>query len=79
MVSSRLLLSWLSKRGIEGFSGEFVWFDPMNTAFSLDGVHPSSAGYGIVANAIIAMMNALEPMADIPYVDLEPLRGQYLR
>jgi lysophospholipase L1-like esterase len=78
VISARRLLYQLSHGGVSGFTGTFVWFDPMNTAFSLDGVHPNNAGYGIVANALIDVMNTLAPDAHIPSVDLEPFRGQYL-
>jgi lysophospholipase L1-like esterase len=32
--------------------------NPFGTAFSLDGVHPSAAGQKIIANALIAVINA---------------------
>ena len=32
--------------------------NPFGTAFSLDGVHPSAAGHTIVANGLIAAINA---------------------
>jgi hypothetical protein len=77
VISSRLLLSRLGRQGVAGFSGEYFWFDPANTAFSLDGVHPNNAGYGIIANTLIFVMNILEPGENIPYVNLEMFRGQY--
>lgn len=43
-------------------------------AFSLDGVHPSDRGYGIVANEIIKLMNARFGMS-IPLVDVNSLPG----
>lgn len=42
--------------------------------FSLDGVHPSSRGYGIVANEFIKVMNASFGTS-IPYVDVSTLPG----
>jgi lysophospholipase L1-like esterase len=42
--------------------------------FSLDGVHPSSRGYGIVANEYIKVMNAKFGMS-IPLVDVSQLPG----
>ncbi|MCB1183088.1 hypothetical protein KDM41_06620 [bacterium] len=42
------------------------------TAFSLDGIHPNNVGYGIVANAFIAQLNALEGTS-VPDVDLAGL------
>ena len=42
------------------------------TMFSLDGVHPNSVGYGIVANEFIRVLNeTLE--TSVPYVDLSGL------
>lgn len=34
-----------------GYSGEFVLDDPVNTTFSLDGIHPNNLGHAIIANA----------------------------
>ncbi|MFC1724116.1 SGNH/GDSL hydrolase family protein [candidate division KSB1 bacterium] len=42
--------------------------------FSLDGVHPTSKGYGIIANEFIKTINA-EFNASIPLVDLNALPG----
>ncbi|HTR82501.1 MAG TPA: SGNH/GDSL hydrolase family protein [Bacteroidota bacterium] len=42
--------------------------------FSLDGVHPSSKGYGIVANQFIKAMNSDFGM-HVPYVDINTLPG----
>lgn len=42
--------------------------------FSLDGVHPSSRGYGIVANEYIKVINAKFGMT-VPYVDISQLPG----
>jgi len=42
--------------------------------FSLDGVHPSSRGYGIVANEYIKVMNSAYGMS-IPLVDVSKLPG----
>jgi lysophospholipase L1-like esterase len=42
--------------------------------FSLDGVHPSSRGYGVVANEYIKVMNSAFGMS-IPLVDISQLPG----
>ena len=42
--------------------------------FSLDGVHPSSRGYGIVANEYIKVMNSKFSMS-IPLVDISQIPG----
>lgn len=43
-------------------------------AFSLDGVHPSDRGYGVVANEIIKVMNSRFGMS-VPLVDINSLPG----
>ena len=43
-------------------------------AFSLDGVHPSDRGYGIIANEIIKLMNSKFGMS-VPLVDINSLPG----
>lgn len=40
----------------------------VNSAFSLDGIHPSEKGYGVIANAFIAAINATYE-TDIPALD----------
>ncbi|PIE76002.1 hypothetical protein CSA17_04560 [bacterium DOLJORAL78_65_58] len=42
------------------------------TYFSLDGVHPNPKGYGLVANAVLEVINDLTD-ADYPMVDLNTL------
>ncbi|MBI3586251.1 MAG: hypothetical protein HY088_03875 [Ignavibacteriales bacterium] len=42
--------------------------------FSLDGVHPSSRGYGIVANEFLRVMNSSFSMS-IPFVDISQIPG----
>ena len=42
--------------------------------FSLDGVHPSSRGYAIVANEMLKVLNSSYEM-DIPYVDVSTIPG----
>ncbi|MEZ4764114.1 MAG: SGNH/GDSL hydrolase family protein [Calditrichia bacterium] len=49
VVDAKGKLTELNQNGIDGFSGNLL-LDPQNTAFSLDGVHPNSAGYAIIAN-----------------------------
>ncbi|HEY6952193.1 MAG TPA: SGNH/GDSL hydrolase family protein [Bacteroidota bacterium] len=43
-------------------------------AFSLDGIHPSDRGYGVVANEIIKVMNSRFGMS-VPLVDINSLPG----
>lgn len=50
--------------GIEGAAA--------TTLFSLDGVHPNSRGYGVLANAFIEKINEIDGTS-IPYVDVEAI------
>ncbi len=69
-------LSELNTNGIDGFTGNFVLDDVENTAFSLDGIHANNAGYAIIANRFINVINQSFAM-DIPLVDTQQFRGQY--
>lgn len=66
----------LNSEGIDGFTSDFVLIDPLNTAYSLDGVHPNDAGYGIIANLFIEKINEAYDM-NTPLLDTEQFRGQY--
>lgn len=66
----------LNGEGIDGFTSDFVLIDSVSTAYSLDGVHPNDAGYGIIANLFIEKINEAFEM-NIPLVDTEQFRGQY--
>lgn len=76
LVDVNSLLNELNSSGVDGFSGKFVLVDPVNTAFSLDGVHPNSGGYAIVANAFIEKINQILSTS-IPEVDASSYKGQY--
>jgi hypothetical protein len=54
----------------ETFTADYV----SGGLFSLDGVHPSSKGAGIVANKFIETMNVKFGM-NVPYVDINTLPG----
>lgn len=77
MVDANQLLSDLNTSGVDGYSGKFIFFDPANTAFSLDGVHPNHGGYAIVANAFIEKINTVLGL-QIPMVNTAQFKGQYL-
>ena len=66
----------LNSEGIDEFTSDFVLIDPLNTAYSLVGIHPNDAGYGIIANLFIEKINEAFDMF-IPLVDTEQFRGQY--
>jgi len=74
VVDIKGLLNDIKQNGYEHagqkYSTEFI----TGKLFSLDGVHPSSAGYGIVANEFIKVINQ-EYNADIPYIDVNSLPG----
>jgi lysophospholipase L1-like esterase len=76
MVDANGLLSRINNEGVDGFTGEFVLVDNVNTAFSLDGVHPNNAGYAIIANEFIKVMNDSLGM-NIALIETDQLRGQY--
>jgi lysophospholipase L1-like esterase len=76
VVNANDLLSRINNQGIDGFTGEFVLVDNVNTAFSLDGVHPNNAGYAIIANEFINVMNDSFGMNITP-VNTDQFRGQY--
>jgi len=68
------LLDRLAAGGVEAggetLTGEFL----TGGAFSLDGVHPTCKGYGVMANQLIELVNA-EFGASIPTVDVSGLPG----
>lgn len=76
MVDANHMLSELNDGNIAGFSGDFVYLAPANTAFSLDGVHPNNAGYALVANEFIKVMNQAFGLS-IPQLDATQYLGQY--
>lgn len=76
VVNANDLLSRINNQGVDGFTGEFVLVDNVNTAFSLDGVHPNNAGYAIIANEFIKVMNDSFGMNITP-VNTDQFRGQY--
>jgi lysophospholipase L1-like esterase len=69
-------LSTLNISGIDGFSGKFVMNDPVSTFFSLDGVHPNNAGYAIIANKFIEIINTNFGQS-IPEINTSLYGGQY--
>jgi hypothetical protein len=76
LIDMNSLLAILNSSGYEGYSGQFVFFDPQNTAFSLDGVHPNNGGYAIIANEFIKVLNQF-PGITLPLLNLDDFKGQY--
>jgi lysophospholipase L1-like esterase len=66
----------LMTEGVDGFSGDFVLEDALNTAFSLDGIHPNNGGYAIIANLFIEAINE-SLNQEIKFLDTDQFRGQY--
>lgn len=66
----------LTTEGIENYTGTYVLEDPLNTAFSLDGIHPNNGGHAIIANLFIDVINESFGL-DIPPLDTDQFRGQY--
>lgn len=77
LIDANAMLTQLNTSGISGFTGKYVLQDIVNTAFSLDGVHPNNGGYAIVANAFIDAMNAAFGTS-IPDIDPTQYKGQYV-
>jgi hypothetical protein len=50
--------------------------NPAGTAFSLDGVHPNNAGYAIIANEFIKVINSSLGQS-IPEISTSEYGGQY--
>lgn len=76
LVDANSMLTQLNASGLDGYTGRFVLIDPVNTAFSLDGVHPNNGGYAIVANAFIDKINQSFGLS-IAKVDVSAYKGQY--
>ena len=76
VIPMNSILNVLNTSGYDGYSGKFVFFDPANTAFSLDGVHPNNGGYAIIANEFIKVMNQF-PDIQIPLLNTTDYKGQY--
>lgn len=77
IMDANSLLTTLNQSGIDGITGKFVLLDPANTGFSLDGVHPNNAGYAIVANEFIKLINANFGLS-IPTLSPAQYAGQYV-
>jgi hypothetical protein len=76
VIDMNAKLNELNISGLDGYTGKFVLFDPANTAFSLDGVHPNNGGYALIANSFIQVMNAF-PDIQIPLLNPDDFKGQY--
>lgn len=57
VVDINAALMRLNNEGIDGYTSDFVLIDPVNTAYSLYGIHPNDAGYAIIANLFIEKIN----------------------
>lgn len=66
----------LTSEGVDGYSGDFVLDDALNTAFSLDGIHPNNGGYAIIANLFIETINE-SLNQEIKFLDTDQFIGQY--
>ncbi|MDX1623434.1 MAG: hypothetical protein R3199_05595 [Gemmatimonadota bacterium] len=77
LVDVNALLEELATDGIQA-GGQLLTDDfIVGQAFSLDGVHPTCKGYGVVANRLIATINAAFG-SSIPTVDVAALPGNPL-
>jgi len=76
LYDANTMLNELNAGTISGFSGKFVYAAPGNTAFSLDGVHPNDAGYALIANGFIDVINS-EFGQSLQKLDATDYLGQY--
>ncbi|MHB8080032.1 MAG: SGNH/GDSL hydrolase family protein [Candidatus Krumholzibacteriia bacterium] len=58
LMDAHALLAGVTAGDFAPLTGGHYAFGYVNTAFSLDGVHPNNRGYGLVANAWIDAINA---------------------
>ncbi|MDB5106427.1 MAG: GDSL-like Lipase/Acylhydrolase [Fibrobacteres bacterium] len=57
LLDVNALLTGLNNGAVPGLSSKFALFDPLHSAFSLDGIHPNSKGYKEVANYFLSVIN----------------------
>lgn len=74
LVDAHALLNQLAATGIQTDGGLLTGQLLVGGAFSLDGIHPTSKGAGLLANALIAAINARYD-ATIPPVSIAALPG----
>jgi len=71
LVDIHQVANRIRRRGTAA-NGQILTNEFLGGIFSLDGVHPTNTGYGVIANAFIGALNA-EFEADIPYVSIDQL------
>ncbi|MFC2088582.1 hypothetical protein ACFLSX_03195 [Calditrichota bacterium] len=76
VMDANTALATLNSTGIDGFTGHYVYMNPSGTAFSLDGVHPNNAGYAIIANEFIKVINTYLGQ-NLPLLTTAQYGGQY--
>lgn len=76
VMDANTALATLNSTGIDGFTGHYVYMNPSGTAFSLDGVHPNNAGYAIIANEFIKVINTYLGQ-NLPLLNTSQYGGQY--
>ncbi|MEN2414724.1 G-D-S-L family lipolytic protein [Flavobacterium mesophilum] len=75
-VDTKTVLTQLSSGGIRFGNFTMTSAFAVGGAFSLDGVHPSARGYGLIANIFIDAINA-QYGSTLRHVDLATYPGQY--
>ena len=77
LFDANSLMNRLATHGIEAngimFTSEYV----NGNTFSLDGVHPTSQGYAIIANEFIKIINS-KFSANIPLINVSTIPGSYI-
>lgn len=68
LVDMNAVLQQLKAGSIAGLTANFPLLDPTHSAFSLDGIHPNSKGYKVIANVWLAAINTAlnKHYAEIP-------------
>ncbi|KAF2335520.1 SGNH/GDSL hydrolase family protein [Flavobacterium daemonense] len=75
-VDTKTVMTQLSNGGVKFGNFTMTSAFAVGGAFSLDGVHPSARGYGLIANIFIDAINA-QYGSTLRHVDLATYPGQY--
>lgn len=75
-VNTKTVMTQLSSGGVRFGNFTMTSAFAVGGAFSLDGVHPSARGYGLIANIFIDAINA-QYGSTLRHVDLATYPGQY--
>ncbi len=74
VFDAHALLAQINSAGYNADGNDLTSAYIAGGAFSLDGIHPSDRGYGVVANEIIKLMNSSFGMS-VPLIEINSLPG----